>query len=143
MSSIQEIIQKILDKLADKDGFKKAWIEKHWPDLVGSEASRHSLPQRVERAVLFVNVDSSVWNQELFMRRRQLLEKINGSFSHVILNDVKYQIGHFSFFQEPPKDKREKISGLIDNRIGQEQRRQIDFQNMAVLAGLRRKRRKI
>ena len=143
MSSIQEIIQNILDKLADKDGFKKAWIEKHWPDLVGSEASRHSLPQRVERAVLFVNVDSSVWNQELFMRRRQLLEKINGSFSHVILNDVKYQIGHFSFFQEPPKDKREKISGLIDNRIGQEKRRQIDFQNMAVLAGLRRKRRKI
>ena len=143
MSSIQEIIQKILDKLADKDGFKKAWIEKHWPDLVGSEASRHSLPQRVERAVLFVNVDSSVWNQELFMRRRQLLEKINGSFSHVILNDVKYQIGHFSFFQELPKDKGEKISGLIDNRIGQEQRRQIDFQNMAVLAGLRRKRRKI
>lgn len=143
MSSIQEIIQKILDKLADKDGFKKAWIEKHWPDLVGSEASRHSLPQRVERAVLFVNVDSSVWNQELFMRRRQLLEKINGSFSHVILNDVKYQIGHFSFFQELPKDKGEKISGLIDNRIGQEKRRQIDFQNMAVLAGLRRKRRKI
>ena len=143
MSSIQEIIQKILDKLADKDGFKKAWIEKHWPDLVGSEASRHSLPQRVERAVLFVNVDSSVWNQELFMRRRQLLEKINGSFSHVILNDVKYQIGHFSFFQEPPKDKGEKTSGLIDNRIGQEQRRQIDFQNMTVLAGLRRKRRKI
>ena len=143
MSSIQEIIQNILDKLAYKDGFKKAWIEKHWPDLVGSEASRHSLPQRVERAVLFVNVDSSVWNQELFMRRRQLLEKINGSFSHVILNDVKYQIGHFSFFQEPPKDKREKISGLIDNRIGQEKRRQIDFQNMAVLAGLRRKRRKI
>ena len=143
MSSIQEIIQKILDKLADKDGFKKAWIEKNWPDLVGSEASRHSLPQRVERAVLFVNVDSSVWNQELFMRRRQLLEKINGSFSHVILNDVKYQIGHFSFFQEPPKDKREKISGLIDNRIGQEKRRQIDFQNMTVLAGLRRKRRKI
>ena len=143
MSSIQEIIQKILDKLADKDGFKKAWIEKNWPDLVGSEASRHSLPQRVERAVLFVNVDSSVWNQELFMRRRQLLEKINGSFSHVILNDVKYQIGHFSFFQEPPKDKGEKISGMIDNRIGQEQRRQIDFQNMAVLAGLRRKRRKI
>ena len=143
MSSIQEIIQNILDKLAYKDGFKKAWIEKHWPDLVGSEASRHSLPQRVERAVLFVKVDSSVWKQELFMRRRQLLEKINGSFSHVILNDVKYQIGHFSFFQEPPKDKGEKISGLIDNRIGQEQRRQIDFQNMAVLAGLRRKRRKI
>ena len=143
MSSIQEIIQKILDKLADKDGFKKAWIEKNWPDLVGSEASRHSLPQRVERAVLFVNVDSSVWNQELFMRRRQLLEKINGSFSHVILNDVKYQIGHFSFSQEPPKNKGEKISGLVDNRIGQDRRRQIDFQEMTIMAGLRRKRRKI
>ena len=96
MSSIQEIIQKILDKLADKDGFKKAWIEKNWPDLVGSEASRHSLPQRVERAVLFVNVDSSVWNQELFMTRRTLIQKINGNFSSAIVKEIKYQIGHFT-----------------------------------------------
>ena len=140
---MRAIVQKLVNQFASRNGFKKAWIEKHWAELVGLEAEKHSRPHRVEHEVLFVNVDSSVWNQELFMRRRQLLEKINGSFSHVILNDVKYQIGHFSFFQEPPKDKREKISGLIDNRIGQEKRRQIDFQNMAVLAGLRRKRRKI
>ena len=143
MTSMREIVQKLVNQFAIRNGFKKAWIEKHWAELVGREAEKHSRPHRVDHEVLFVNVDSSVWNQELFMRRRQLLEKINGSFSHVILNDVKYQIGHFSFFQEPPKDKGEKISGLIDNRIGQEQRRQIDFQNMAVLAGLRRKRRKI
>ena len=143
MTSMRAIVQKLVNQFASRNGFKKAWIEKHWAELVGLEAEKHSRPHRVEHEVLFVNVDSSVWNQELFMRRRQLLEKINGSFSHVILNDVKYQIGHFSFFQEPPKDKGEKISGLIDNRIGQEKRRQIDFQNMAVLAGLRRKRRKI
>ena len=143
MSSIREIIRNIVNKLADKDGFKRAWVEKHWPELVGLEASRHSLPQRVERATLFVSVDSSVWNQELFMRRRQLLQKINDNFSHVILQDIKYQLGHFLFFQEPTKEKLEKISGLIDNRIGQDQRRQIDFQEMTILAGLRRKRHKI
>jgi predicted nucleic acid-binding Zn ribbon protein len=118
VSSIREIIRNIVNKLADKDGFKRAWVEKHWPELVGVEASRHSLPQRVERAVLFVNVDSSVWNQELFMRRRQLLQKINGSFSHVILNDVKYQIGHFSFSQEPRRIKGKRFPGWSITGLG-------------------------
>ena len=96
MTSMREIVQKLVNQFAIRNGFKKAWIEKHWAELVGLEAEKHSRPHRVEHEVLFVNVDSSVWNQELFMTRRSLIQKINSNFSQAIVKEIKYQIGHFA-----------------------------------------------
>ena len=96
MTSMLEIVQKLVNQFASRNGFKKAWIEKHWSELVGLEAGKHSRPHRVDHEVLFVNVDSSVWNQELFMTRRNLIQKINGNFSQAIVKEIKYQIGHFA-----------------------------------------------
>ncbi len=96
MASIREIVQKLVNQFAIRNGFKKAWIEKHWAELVGREAEKHSRPHRVEHEVLYVNVDSSVWNQELFMTRRSLIQKINSNFSQAIVKEIKYQIGHFA-----------------------------------------------
>ena len=96
MTSMREIVQKLVNQFAIRNGFKKAWIEKHWAELVGLEAGKHSRPHRVDHEVLFVNVDSSVWNQELFMTRRNLIQKINGNFSQAIVKEIKYQIGHFA-----------------------------------------------
>ena len=95
MTSMREIIQKLVNQCSARNGFKIAWIEKHWAELVGLEAGKHSRPHRVDHEVLFVNVDSSVWNQELFMTRRNLIQKINGNFSQAIVKEIKYQIGHF------------------------------------------------
>ena len=96
MTTIKEVIQKIVDKFSSLNGYKKAWIEKHWLELIGAAAASHALPYKVERNILFVRVDSSVWNQELFMDKRNFINKVNNCFSNKIIDDVKYQIGYFS-----------------------------------------------
>lgn len=96
MTTIRAVIQKIIAKMTVMNGYKKAWVEKYWLDLVGEEAVRHSIPYKVERNILFVRVDSSVWNQEMFMNRGSLINKINQSFAQKIIDDVKYQMGYFS-----------------------------------------------
>ena len=128
MTTIKEVIQKIVDKFSLLNGYKKAWIEKHWVKLIGEAAAVHSLPYKVERNILFVRVDSSVWNQELFMDKRNLINKVNTFFSKKIIDDVKFQIGYFNkneniheisddtlFFLE--KELSEKRASLLDRKI--------------------------
>lgn len=100
MTTIKEIIQKIVEKMSYSNGYKKAWLAKHWGELVGEEAGRHSRPYKIEKDVLFVSVDSSVWNQELFMKRATLIVAINQKFSRKIVEVVKYQMGQFSIVAE-------------------------------------------
>ena len=137
MISMREIVQKLYQQFAIRNGFKKAWIEKHWLELVGLEAGKHSRPHRVEHEVLFVNVDSSVWNQELFMTRRNLIQKINGNFSQVIIREIKYQIGHFATEEgRPPVGE---VSLPQPDEL-QEKSRGGSFWDEIVLHGLQKKR---
>ena len=103
MTTIKEVIKGIIDKFSSLNGYKKAWIEKHWLELIGEAAAVHALPYKVESNILFVRVDSSVWNQELFMNKRNLINKVNNNFSKKIIEDVKFQIGHFT----KPENKKE------------------------------------
>ena len=96
MTIIKEVIKGIVDKFSSLNGYKKAWIEKHWLELIGEAAAAHALPYKVESNILFVRVDSSVWTQELFMDKRNLINQVNNNFSKKIIEDVKFQIGHFT-----------------------------------------------
>ena len=98
--AIKEVIQNIIEKMSYMNGYKRAWLEKNWITLVGEEAGKHSKPYKIERDILLINVDSSVWNQELFMIRASLIVKINQKFARKIVEDIKYQIGHFPVMKE-------------------------------------------
>lgn len=93
-SSITEVIEKILLRYSIHNGFKKAWIEKNWVAIVGEEAGKHSIPYKVEGDVLFVSVDSSVWNQELFMKKKTITKKVNHLFSSELIKNITYRIEH-------------------------------------------------
>ena len=137
MTSMRAIVQKLVNQFASRNGFKKAWIEKHWAELVGLEAEKHSRPHRVEHEVLFVNVDSSVWNQELFMTRRTLIQKINGNFSQAIVKEIKYQIGHFAL-----EEGKAPVGEFPLPQLGDlpKKSRSVSFWDEIVLNGLQKKR---
>ena len=137
MTSMREIVQILVNRFASRNGFKIAWIEKNWTNLVGQEAGKHSRPHRVDHEVLFVNVDSSVWNQELFMTRRNLIQKINGNFSQAIVKEIKYQIGHFSAVESKAPEKEHPLPQLGDC---QEKSRGGLFWDEMVLHRLQKKR---
>jgi len=81
--------------MIDCNGYKKAWLTKYWKEIVGETADKHTRPYKIDRDILFVSVDSSVWNQELFMKKGNLIININRKFAKKIVKDVKCQMGHF------------------------------------------------
>ncbi len=112
MTSIFEVIQKICEKLSNIEGYQRAWMEKHWSEIVGPAAQRHSLPRYIRNNILYVSVDSSVWNQALFMEKNQLIIKINQCFAKKIISDLKFQMGNDVDFNRI-KEKNELIGPLL------------------------------
>ena len=93
MKMMSEVIKFVMEKIAATDGYKKNWIHLHWKDVVGKEAGKHSVPRRMEKGMLFVKVDSSAWTYSLFIRKNELVKKINSMFGSSIVTDIKYQAG--------------------------------------------------
>jgi hypothetical protein len=96
MKPISEVLSRIIERISNTNGYKKAWMEKYWEDLVGESAKKHSRPYKIEKEILYVSVDSSVWNQALFIDKANLIRRINQKFARSIIEEVKYQIGQFA-----------------------------------------------
>jgi hypothetical protein len=119
-----EIIKRICEKLTHHEGYQRAWLEKHWGEVVGETAARHSIPHRVRNKILYVSVDSSTWNQALFIEKRRLVQKINQKYISEIIHDLKLQMGNDGdFSNEEDKNMGERFSVALDNRKSQLERK--------------------
>ncbi len=76
-----ERVGPILDGLLDRLGIRREvqdqGLLQEWEGLVGEEIARVARPTALSKGVLFVEVDSSAWLNELNLLRPQLLERIN------------------------------------------------------------------
>jgi EAL domain-containing protein (putative c-di-GMP-specific phosphodiesterase class I) len=63
--------------------FKKRWEEAEalvrWEQAVGPMIAKHARALRVEKQVLWVEVDHPIWKSELHHRKRQILDILNGT----------------------------------------------------------------
>ncbi len=62
-----------------------------WEKIVGDQIARVASARRVENHVLYVDVTSAPWRAELSMRRREILEKINGTVGQRIIRDIRFR----------------------------------------------------
>ena len=63
-----------------------------WEEAVGKEAATHAIPREVARGRMVATVDSSVWLQELRMREREIIEKINRLIGQDVLKEIYFTI---------------------------------------------------
>ncbi len=62
-----------------------------WPDVVGPQIARVTVPQRMENGVLYVTVATSPWRAELSMKRLDLIERLNSHVGTKVLNDIRFR----------------------------------------------------
>jgi hypothetical protein len=60
-----------------------------WQGLVGPETAACCRPLKISRGVLWVEVDSSAWLQQLQFQRHHILETLNASLKKSTLHDIK------------------------------------------------------
>ncbi len=60
-----------------------------WPELVGEEMSEHARPLKIEKEVLWLEVDNSSWMQQFQYEKMELLEALNRGLRISRIKDIK------------------------------------------------------
>ncbi|MBI3882498.1 MAG: DUF721 domain-containing protein [Verrucomicrobia bacterium] len=72
----------------------EAEIVKVWNDLIDPTLTAHAQPTRVWKGTLFVNVDNSVWLDEIVRyRRREILSRMQNAFGKEMIQRISFRAG--------------------------------------------------
>ena len=61
----------------------------NWEKLVGEEIAGHARPHKIERGVLWIEVENSSWLQQIQFEKMALLDSLNGFLKLTALKDIK------------------------------------------------------
>jgi predicted nucleic acid-binding Zn ribbon protein len=88
-----EVLPGVLSDLGLGAAATAARISEVWSEIVGAEAAVHSWPAALRGGVLDVEVDSSVWAQQLQLRRTALLGDLSRRLEAEAPTDLRFSVG--------------------------------------------------
>jgi predicted nucleic acid-binding Zn ribbon protein len=92
-----EPIGKVLAEVVRNLGISRKLSEQRavvdWQKIVGRRIAEHSRATRVDSGRLFVEVDSSVWAQELTLMKRTILRQVNDRTGSATIENIHFVIG--------------------------------------------------
>jgi predicted nucleic acid-binding Zn ribbon protein len=63
----------------------------HWEEIVGEQIAKMTTAMRIVKGVLFVQVKTSTWRNELTLRKKEIINKINLETGTNAVKDIKFQ----------------------------------------------------
>ena len=63
----------------------------YWEEAVGARVAQMTKATRIVQGVLFVQVKTSTWRNELTLRKKEIIEKLNTTVGINVVNDIKFQ----------------------------------------------------
>jgi predicted nucleic acid-binding Zn ribbon protein len=84
-----------IDELISNLGIEKKLQEYdavlYWESVVGEKIAKTTRAMRILKGVLFVQVKTSVWRNELTLRKKEILNKLNNAIGADVVRDIKFQ----------------------------------------------------
>jgi hypothetical protein len=105
MKQLREILPQTLKNLGIVKKFNLEWAMLHWRKIVGEEIAAHAAPVAVQRGVMVVAVNNSVWMHHLSMMKEEMIAKLNGFIGEKQVLDIRFQAGNLQKFQNSEQDE--------------------------------------
>jgi len=84
-----------IDELVQSLGIKKKIQEYdavvYWESVVGERIAQMTTATRILQGVLFVHVKTSTWRNELTLRKKEIIDKLNTVIGINAVKDIKFQ----------------------------------------------------
>jgi len=90
VKSIEIAIDELVNNLGIKNKLKELDAVVYWDSVVGKQISKMTTATRIINGVLFVNVKTSTWRNELSMRKKDIIDKLNNFIGIEIVKDIKF-----------------------------------------------------
>lgn len=79
----------LLKKYGLMDIIDRSVLQEKFYEIVGEQIANQTKIKNFENGVLTIEVESSVWKNELFFMRDQIKDKINQSFKRKIVKQIR------------------------------------------------------
>ncbi len=87
---IEKILNSVLAEHGYIDSYYKAEIINKWPKIVGEKISEFTKCTEFKDGILYVQVTSAPWRQEISFLKRDLIQKIKRESSIRGLKDIRF-----------------------------------------------------
>ncbi len=89
-----DVMRKVLVDLRIDQRQAEAEIARVWKNLVDPTVAAHAQPSGLHKGTLFVQVDTSVWLDEIVRyRRHEILERLQHSFGKEMIKRISFRLG--------------------------------------------------
>lgn len=92
---IADLLQRFLRESPLSEGLERQRALEIWPEVVGSTIADHSEAISLERGVLHVRVDGSVWAQELTMLQEQIKAGFARRLGPGAVREIRFTSGRY------------------------------------------------
>ena len=88
------VVGGVLKKLRLDQRQAETEIVKVWNSLIDASLTAHAQPAGIHKGTLFVNVDSSVWLDEIVRyRRKDILTRLQTAFGRELIQRISFRVG--------------------------------------------------
>ena len=92
--AVQDLMPRVLTGLRFDRRRGEAEIMRVWNNSMDPSITAHAQPVGINKGTLFVNVDSSVWLDEIVRyRRKEILVRLQHSFGIELVKRISFRIG--------------------------------------------------
>lgn len=85
-----DVLTEVLNKYGLSDRIKEFDAVNAWVEVVGEDIARRTKAIIVRDGTLIVEVSNSVWRNELFYLKAEIIEKLNHRIGKKIIHDINF-----------------------------------------------------
>ena len=86
------ILPQVLATLGLDEKFEEGRLQQGWPGVVGEAIAKRSRPRVLREGILHVEVEGSVWMQELWYHQKQIVDLVREAFPKLPVTGIRLEI---------------------------------------------------
>ena len=93
MENIEKTVLKMIGSQSNQNQYNLFKMKACWAEIIGNNNAKHCGPVKLERRILTLQVDSSVWSNQFVYYKTQFLKQINIFLGTEYVKDIKFVLG--------------------------------------------------
>jgi hypothetical protein len=114
MEDVEKTVLKMIGSQANQNQYSLFKMKACWKEIIGHNNAKHCGPVKLERRILTLQVDSSVWANQFLYYKNQFIQQINTFIGTDYVKDIKFSQG--KNFKKGFKNKGEKTD-IRENKL--------------------------
>lgn len=114
MEDVEKTVLKMIGSQANQNQYSLFKMKACWKEIIGNNNAKHCGPVKLERRILTLQVDSSVWANQFLYYKNQFIQQINTFIGTDYVKDIKFTQG--KNFKKGFRNKGE-TTDIRDNKL--------------------------